>query len=114
MPDTVKLDLRDVIGRLISVSDLSRGMASKIIQRVGKNKEQYIIVKNNKPEAIILSVDEYTDLLETKENFELLKMANERIKNFNQNETLTRDDIIKEYNISEERLDKLMETVEIE
>ena len=114
MADTLKVDLRDIIGRLISVSDLSRGMASKIIQRVGKNKEQYIVVKNNKPEAVILSVDEYTNLLEASENLELLQTANERIKNFNQQETLSHDEILKQYNISEERLDKLAETVEIE
>ena len=114
MADTLKVDLRDIIRRFISVSDLSRGMASKIIQRVGKNKEQYIVVKNNKPEAVILSVDEYTNLLEASENLELLQTANERIKNFNQQETLSHDEILKQYNISEERLDKLAETVEIE
>lgn len=114
MPDTLKVDLREIIGRLISVSDLSRGMASKIIQQVGKNKEQYIVVKNNKPEAVILSVDEYTELLEARENLELLQMANERMKNSNQQETLSHDEILQQYKISEERLDKLAATVEIE
>lgn len=114
MQETMKVDLREMIGRLISVSDLSRGMASKIIQQVGKNKEQFIVVKNNKPEAVILSVDEYTELLEARENLELLQMADDRMKNFNQQDTLSHDDILKEYNISEERLDKIMESVEIE
>lgn len=114
MQETLRVDLRGMIGRLISVSDLSRGMASKIIQQVGKNREQYIVVKNNKPEAVILSVDEYTELLEVRENFELLQMANARMKNFNQLETLSHDDILKHYDISEEKLDKLIDAVEIE
>lgn len=114
MPDILKVNLREMIGRFISVSDLSRGMASKIIQQVGKNKEQFIVIKNNKPEAVILSIDEYTELLEAKENLELLQMANDRMKGFNQKDTLSHDDILKEYNIKEERLDKLMESVEIE
>jgi galactokinase len=59
-------------------------------------------------------VDEYTELLEARENLELLQMADDRMKNFNQQETLSHDDILKEYNISEERLDKIMESVEIE
>lgn len=114
MQETFRVDLREMLDRLISVSDLSRGMASKIIQQVGNNKNQYIVVKNNKPEAVILSVDEYTELLEAKENLELLQMADNRMKNFRQNETLSHDDILKEYNVSEEQIDKIMESVEIE
>ena len=114
MTEVIRTDLRKIIGSLISVSDLSRGMASKIIHQVGKNREQFIVVKNNKPEAVILSVDEYTELFEARENLKLLQMANKRMKDFKQEDTLSHDDILKAYNISEERLDQLMETVEIE
>lgn len=109
-----KTDLRDIISRLISVSDLSRGMASKIIQNVGKNKEQYIVVKNNKPEAVIISVEEYIELMEAKENLELLQMAESRMKNYAQEATFSHDEVLNRYNIKEEKLDELMETVEIE
>ncbi|MDK2799715.1 MAG: antitoxin StbD [Clostridiales bacterium] len=114
MPEVPKADLRDVIQKLISVSDLSRGMASKIIQKVGKNKEQYIVVKNNKPEAVILSVEEYMELMEAKEDLELLQMADSRLKNYVPEETASLDDILSRYNIKEEKLDELMEIVEIE
>jgi prevent-host-death family protein len=114
MPEGSKTDLRDIIGKLISVSDLSRGMASKIIQKVGKDKEQYIVVKNNKPEAVILSVDEYMELMEAKEDLELMQLAESRMRNYVPEETASHDDILNRYNIKEEKLDKLMETVEIE
>lgn len=114
MPEVSKTDLRDIIGKLISVSDLSRGMASKIIQKVGKDKEQYIVVKNNKPEAVILSVEEYMELMEAKEDLQLLQLADSRMKNYVPEETASHDDVLKRYNIKEENLDKLMETVEIE
>jgi PHD/YefM family antitoxin component YafN of YafNO toxin-antitoxin module len=114
MSEIVKTDLREILGKLISVSDLSRGMASKIIQQVGENKEQYIVMKNNKAEAVILSIEEYVELSEARENLELLQIANERIKNFKPEESFSHDDILKMYNISEEKLDKLMDTVEIE
>lgn len=114
MPEVSKIDLRDIIGKLISVSDLSRGMASKIIQKVGKDKEQYIVVKNNKPEAVILSVEEYMELMEAKENLELIQMAESRMKNYVPQETASHDDVLNRYNIKEEKLDELMETVEIE
>jgi prevent-host-death family protein len=114
MPGVVKTDLRDVIGKIISVSDLSRGMASKVIQKVGQDKEQYIVVKNNKPEAVILSVEEYMELMEAKEDLELLQMADSRVKNYVPEATASHDDILNRYNIKEEKLDELMETVEIE
>lgn len=80
MTEAPKTDLRDVFEKLISVSDLSRGMASKIIQRVEKDKEQYIVVKNNKPKAIILSLEEYTELIKAKEDLQLLQLTDSRIK----------------------------------
>lgn len=109
-----KTDLRDVISKLISVSDLSRGMASKIIQKVGRDKEQYIVVKNNKPEAVILSVDEYMELMEAKEDLQLLQLAESRMRNYVPEEIASHDDVLNRYNIKEEKLDELMETVEIE
>lgn len=114
MPKISKTDLRGVINRIISVSDLSRGMASKIIQKVGKDKQQYIVVKNNKPKAVILSIDEYTELMEAKEDLQLLQLAESRMKNYNPEGAVSHDDVLNRYNIKEERLDELMETVEIE
>lgn len=114
MSGVAKIDLKDFLSKLISVSDLSRGMASKIIQKVNKDKEQYIVVKNNKPEAVIISVDEYIELLEAKEDLQLLQMAEERIKNSNLNQAISRENVLERYNIKEESLDELMEAVEIE
>lgn len=71
-------DLRPAINHMISVSDLGRGQASRVIQAVEKSKEQYIVVKNNKPQAVLISIEEYMDLMESKEELELLLMANER------------------------------------
>lgn len=109
-----KTDLRNIMDKLISVYDLSGGVASKIIQKVEKDKEKYIVVKNNKPEAVILSVEEYDELMETKEDLELLQMSNSRIKNYDPEETVSHEDVLKRYNIDEKKLDELMENVEID
>jgi prevent-host-death family protein len=110
MPKINKNELVDILNKCISVSELSRGMASKIIQNVSKNKEQYIIMKNNKPEAVILSLEDYTELLDAKEELELLKMANERVSK----ETFGHEETLKRYNISEEKIDNLIEKIKIE
>ena len=76
-------------------------MVLKIVQQVNKNKEQFVMTKNNKPEVVMLSVDECTEHMEARENLELLQMADARMKNSNQQENLSHDEILKEYNISE-------------
>lgn len=113
MAGVSKTDLREVVGKLISVSELSRGMASKVIQNVAKEKGQYIVVKNNKPEAVIISVEEYMELIEAKEDLELLQVADSRMNDYIPEETASFEDVLSKYNIKEEILDELMENVDI-
>lgn len=109
-----KSDLREIISKLISVSDLSRGMASKIIKKVGKDREQYIVIKHNKPEAVILSIEDYLELMDAKEDLELIQLSESRIKNYVSEDTISHESVLGKYNISEENLDELIDSVEIE
>jgi prevent-host-death family protein len=107
-------DFRGALDHIISVSDLGRGKASKVIQSVESSKEQFIVVKNNKPQAIIMSVDEYNELLEYKEELELLLLATKRLKENEESEYSTFEEVMKEFDITEEELDALEDSVEIE
>ena len=107
-------DFRGALDHIISVSDLGRGKASKVIQSVELNKEQFIVVKNNKPQAVIMSVDEYNELLESREELELLTLATSRLQNDDESEYTDFDDMLKELNITEEELDELEDSVVIE
>lgn len=107
-------DFRGALDHIISVSDLGRGKASKVIQSVESNKEQFIVVKNNKPQAVIMSVDEYNELLELREELELLTLATSRLKDSDESEYTDFDDMLKELNIAEEELDELEDSVVIE
>jgi PHD/YefM family antitoxin component YafN of YafNO toxin-antitoxin module len=59
--------LTGVLERMVSVTDFSRGKAPKILNKVVEENENYYIIKNNKPIAIILSIQEYKKLID-KEN----------------------------------------------
>jgi prevent-host-death family protein len=100
-----KMDLRNALDHIISVSELGRGKASKVIQNVESNKEQYIVVKNNKPQAIIMSIEEYSDLQRLREEYELLKLATQRVAESNEADYSTIDEVMKEFGIDEEELD---------
>ena len=109
-----KMDLRNALDHIISVSELGRGKASKVIQNVESNKEQYIVVKNNKPQAIIMSVEEYSDLQKLREEYELLKLAAQRVAENTDAEYKTLDDVMKELNIDEKELEDVEDDVDIE
>lgn len=54
--------LKELVSQMISVSELSRGRASKIIDEVAKKKKNFLVIKNNKPQAIIVPIDVYDNL----------------------------------------------------
>lgn len=61
------MDLRHVFDCMISVSELGRGQASKVIQAIEETGNPHIIVKNNKPQAVIISIQDYMDLLRSRD-----------------------------------------------
>lgn len=46
----------------VSVSEFSQGKANRIFNDVANNNQEYVVVKNNKPTAVVLSVEEYQKL----------------------------------------------------
>lgn len=58
----MKYSLGEFAEKLISVSDFSQGKAGKIISEVAENNSEYIIIKNNQPTAVLLSVKEYNEM----------------------------------------------------
>ncbi len=65
---------------LVSVTMFNKGHASKIFDRV-KAEGQLVVLKNNTPAAVIVSPEEYSRLTEAEENYYLLTLAEERLKN---------------------------------
>jgi prevent-host-death family protein len=121
---TMIKDLRAVIDSIISITDLSRGKVSKVVQNVAEDGREYIIVKNNEPQAVLLSVNDYTRLMndhervrqleEELENLELLLIAEERLKNARPEDFIEENEVLKELGISSSEVRKLIDSVEIE
>lgn len=107
-------DFRDILKRIIPISELTRGSGSKIISKAKEEKEPYIIVKHNKPQAVLLSIEDFEELIEIKENYDLLQLAIERLEENNTANEKSFKDILSDENINRDELDKLTEEVEIE
>ena len=67
-----------MINKLIPITQFNKGQASRIFERLSKEKE-LIVLKNNKPSAILLSPEEYKRLTEIEENYRLMVEANTRL-----------------------------------
>lgn len=116
----MSMTLLDLTERLVPISDFSQGKAGKIFNDVAENNKEYIVLKNNQPTAVLLSVKEYRDtqeriakleaFLEKIENMRLLKLAecraNSNISSF--------EEFVSEQGFSMEEMEELSESVEFE
>ena len=66
-----------IFSSIVPITQFNKGQSSKIFDRV-KKERQLIVMKNNEPSAIILSVEEYTAMAEAKEDLYLLRLAEEQ------------------------------------
>ncbi len=76
---------------LVSISDFSQGKAGKIFNDVAENDKEYIVLKNNQPIALLLSIKEYRKiqekiwkmekLLEKTGNSRALELTEKRLDN---------------------------------
>lgn len=106
--------------KLVPISDFSQGKAGKIFSDVYENNNEYIVLKNNQPTAVVISVHEYKEtqrkiaqlerILDMMENMRLLKIAESR-----KNNTFTSfEDFVAEEGFDMKELEAMCESVEIE
>ena len=88
------------LNHTVPISDFNRGKAGKIFSDV-KTSGLTVVMKNNAPECVLLSPDDYSKLIERLENAELLAMASERLKDINleTTETFSLDEVCKEADV---------------
>jgi PHD/YefM family antitoxin component YafN of YafNO toxin-antitoxin module len=113
-----------LVGRLVSVSDFSKGKTAKIFDDIKKNQSGYIVLKNNQPAAILLSLEEYSEivnkarkmesLFEKIEERRLLKEAERVVESYHPQEADSINDVLAELGINEHEIDNLINSVIIE
>lgn len=112
--------LIDFTEKLVPISDFSQGKAGKIFSDVAENNKEYIVLKNNQPTAVLISMKEYKEvqekisklenLLERLENIRLLKIAESRAND----KGTSFEKFVEEEGFSMEELEELSESVEFD
>lgn len=116
----MNLALLELTEKLVPISDFSQGRAGKIFNDVAQNNSEYIVLKNNQPTAVVVSVKEYRDtqekvaklekLLDAIESIRLLEMAENR----DINNSIPFESLVAEEGFTMDELEKLAESVELE
>lgn len=92
----------NILKSIVPISRFNKGEANKIFSEV-KNDGVRIVVKNNVPECVLISPEDYQNMIEEYENTLLLMEATKRAS---ENVTpISQEDILKRYGISESDLD---------
>lgn len=114
------LGLAEFAEKLVSISEFSQGKAGKIFADVAENNHEYIVLKNNQPIAVVMSVKEYRELQEQVAQYEKLmeRIANIRLLKQAENNSYannsTFQDIMEEGRLTEEELEALAGCMDFE
>lgn len=60
----MNLSILELTEKLVPISDFSQGKAGKIFNDVYNNNSEYIVMKNNQPTAVVMSVEAYKEIQE--------------------------------------------------
>ena len=79
----MSLQLAEFTEKLIPISDFSQGKAGKVFRDVAENDTEYIVLRNNQPTAVVISVNEYKDIQSRLEKYERLLEKIEDMRLYN-------------------------------
>ena len=96
-------DMTNAITNTISISLFNRGLAGKVFEDV-KRSGAKVVIKNNAPECVLLSPDEYVKLMDEVNDARLLALATERMANFDASSVIPEAEALKELGITADDL----------
>ena len=96
-------DLTDAIKNTVSISLFNRGLAGKVFQEVRKSGAK-IVIKNNEPECVLLSPEEYMRLMDEVNDARLLEIAVARMQNYDPETAIPAEEVYRNLGITENDL----------
>ena len=92
------------INRTVSISQFNRGLAGKIFDEV-KRSGSKVVMKNNEAEVVLVPPEEYVQLMDKLEDYELMAIALERLNRYDPEKTVPEEQVWAELGITDEELD---------
>ena len=93
-------DVTSAIRSTVPISLFNRGLAGKIFEEV-KQQGSKVVMKNNTPECVLLSPEEYLHLMDEVNDAKLAALAAERMQHFDPAATIPAEEVYRSHGITE-------------
>lgn len=101
-------DVTSAIRSTVPISLFNRGLAGKIFEEV-KQQGSKVVMKNNTPECVLLSPEEYLHLMDEVNDAKLAALAAERMQHFDPAAAIPAEEVYRSHGITEADLANLDE-----
>ena len=98
------LTVNDFLKSIVPISRFNKGEANRIFDEVNKTGYK-VVVKNNNPTCILVSPEDFSEMLEYAENYALLLEANKRMEKSKKG--MPMKDVMKELGITKKDLEQI-------
>lgn len=105
-------DISSALRSTIPISLFNRGMAGKVFEDVRRQGAK-VVMKNNSPECVLLSPEEYLRLIDEVNDAKLAALAAQRMQGFDPADTIPAEEVYGQNGITKAALDS-MDEVEFE
>ncbi|MBI9088122.1 MAG: type II toxin-antitoxin system Phd/YefM family antitoxin [Desulfobacterium sp.] len=85
------------IKNYLSSTNLAKNTAATLSSIEAGDTDKIIILKNNTPKAILISIDAYEAMEEEIEDLRLTALALSRMQNFDPSESISHEEMMKKY-----------------
>lgn len=97
-------NVMSAIQNTVSISLFNRGLAGKIFADV-KRTGAKVVMKNNTPEVVLLSPEEYVNLINAVNDARLLAVAAERMAQYDADRLISSEEVDRQLGIRQSDLD---------
>lgn len=106
--------ITNILQNHVPISSFNKGNAGRIFEDT-KTSGPKIVLKNNRPEAVIMSAEQYDALMEMLSDQILMEEAEKRLKNNSKEDYVDFETVLDECGITQEDLDSIPdEEIDIE
>ena len=102
------LSVVSAVNRTVPISQFNRGLAGQIFSDVKKNGPK-VVMKNNEAEVVLLPPQEYVELMDILNDYELLSLAMERMERYDPSALISEEEMERRLGITQEELNSVGE-----
>jgi len=82
-----------IADEMLSATELSKKTGSVLTELAEHMHRKFVIMRNNRPNAVLLSMDEYEHLLEQVEDAQLWQLAEGRMAGYDRESAISHEDM---------------------